>query len=108
MEQKISFETFLFDNGEETVIDDIEFCVNRIVMFPKIRPHQLEKVVSLSIKYCKLDDFRQKLLAKSNECPVLIYRLYKQGAIRFGNRTLLESQRHLLVMLLFSERSCGF
>jgi len=83
MEEKILFEKFLFGDGNEIFIDDIEFCVDRIVILPKIRPHQLEKAVRLSIEYCKLADFRQKLLEKSNECPVLIYQLHKRDIIAF-------------------------
>jgi len=78
MEEKIAFENFLFGDGNGIAIDDIEFCVDRIVMLPKIRPHQLEKAVELSVEYCKLAGFRRKLLEKSNECPVLIYKLYKR------------------------------
>jgi len=83
MEEKISFERYLFGDGNEIVIDDFEFCVDRIVMFPKIRPHRLEQAVLLSVKYCKSADFRRKLLEKSNECPVLIYHLHKRGVFVF-------------------------
>jgi len=83
MEAKISFEEFLFGDGNEIQIDDMEFCADRIVKFPKIRPHQLEKAVRLSIEYCKFADFRQKLLEKSKKCPVLIYQLHKRGIIVF-------------------------
>jgi len=51
MDQKVSFERFLFGDGNEIKINDMEFCVNRIFMLPKIRPHQLEKAVCLSIEY---------------------------------------------------------
>jgi len=83
MEEKILFEKFLFGEGNEIVIDDIEFCVDRIVILPKIRPHKLEKAVIFSIKYCQINDFRQKLLEKSYECPVLIYQLYKRCILAF-------------------------
>jgi len=52
-------------------------------MLPKIRPHQLEKSVKLSIEYCRIADFRQRIIEKSNQCPVLIYQLYKRGIIVF-------------------------
>ena len=81
MEGKILFEKFLFENGNEIIIDDIEFCVDRIIALPKIRPHNLEKAVSISIEKCKLADFQRKLLEKSNECPVLIYHLRKRGVV---------------------------
>jgi len=84
MEEKISFERFLFGDGNEILIDDIEFFADRIVMLPKIRPHQLEKAVRLSVEYCKSANLRQKLLEKSNICPVLIYQLYKRGVLVFG------------------------
>ena len=83
MEKKISFENFLFGEGNEIKIKDIEFCVDRIIELPKIRPHQLEKAVRLSVEYCKYSDFRQKLVEKSNESPVLIYQLYKRGVFVF-------------------------
>ena len=83
MEGKISFEDFLFGEGNEIRIKDIEFCVDRIVMLPKIRPHQLDKAVRLSIEYCQIADFRGKLLEKSNECHVLIYQLFKRGIFVF-------------------------
>ena len=61
----------------------MEFCVDRIIKLPKIRPHQIEKAVRLSIDYSKIVDFREKLLEKSNECPVLIYQLHKRGVLTF-------------------------
>ena len=57
MEEKVSFEDFLFGEGNEIIIDDMEFCVDRIVMLTKIRPHQLEKAVRLSVEYCKSAGF---------------------------------------------------
>jgi len=84
MEEKISFERFLFGDGNEIRIDDIEFCVDRIVVLPKIRPHQLEKAVRLSVEYCQIADFRRKILEKSYKCSVLIYQLYKRGIFEFG------------------------
>jgi len=84
MDEKILFEKFLFGDGNEIFIDDMEFCIDRIVMLPKIRPHQLEKAVNLSIEYCKFAGFRQKLLEKCNECQVLIYQLHKRGIFEFG------------------------
>jgi len=84
MEDKISFERFLFGEGNEIRINDMEFCVDRIIELPKIRPHKLERAVRLSTEYCKLADFRRKLLEKSIECPILIYQLYKRGVLVFG------------------------
>jgi len=83
MEEKISFEDFLFGEGNEIRINDIEFCVDRIIELPKIRPHQLDKAVRLSVEYCKYSDFRQKLVEKSKKCPVLIYQLYQRGVFLF-------------------------
>ena len=83
MEEKTAFENFLFGDGNEIVINDIEFFVDRIVMLPKIRPHQLEKAVRLSVEYCQIADCHRKLLEKTNHCPVLIYQLHKRGAIVF-------------------------
>jgi len=83
MDQRISFERFLFGDGNEIRINDMEFCVDRIVMLPKILPHQLEKAVDISVEYCQIPDFRRKLLEKSNECPVLIYQLHKRNILVF-------------------------
>jgi len=84
MEEKVSFEEYLFGEGKEIIINDIEFCVDRIIELPKIRPHQLEKAVRISIEYCKLPAFRQKLLENPNKCPVMVYQLYKRGVLVFG------------------------
>jgi len=84
MEEKISFERYLFGDGNEIFIDDIEFCIDRIVMLPKTQPHQLEKAVRISVEYCQSAIFRRKLLEKSTEYPVLIYQLYKRGVFIFG------------------------
>jgi len=84
MEENISFERFLFGDGNEIRINDMGFCVDRIIELPKIRPHQLEKAVNLSIEYCQIAVFKRKLLEKSYNCPVLIYQLYKRGIFVFG------------------------
>jgi len=83
MEERIGFEQFLYGDGKEIVIDDMEFCVDRIIMLPKIRPHQLEKAVSLSIQYCQRAEFRRELLRRSFKCPALIYQLFKKGILVF-------------------------
>jgi len=83
MEEKILFEKYLFGDGNEFLIDDMEFWADRIVILLKIRSHQLEKAVELSLKYCQIAGFRHKLLEKSNICPVLIYRLYQKGIFLF-------------------------
>jgi len=83
LEKKITFECFLYENHFEVVMNDMDFCVNRIIMLPKIRPHKLEKAVCLSCEYCRIPDFRCKILEKSNECPVLIYKLHKRGVLSF-------------------------
>ena len=102
MEEKILFEDFLFGDGNKIVLDDMEFCVDRIVMLPKIRPHQLEKAVDLSIELCNFANFRQKLLENSNKCPVLIYKLYKRGVFVFEDiKPFLEGKDTLLVSYYF-------
>jgi len=83
MDEIISFEDFLFGVGNKIFIDDMEFCVNRIVILPKIRPHQLDKAVNYSIEYCQIADFQRKLLEQSYICPVLIYQLYKRGVLKY-------------------------
>jgi len=83
MQEKIAFEKFLFGDGKEIGIEDMDFCVNRIIMLIRIRPHHLEKAVKLSIEYSKFADFRRNLLEKSNECPVVINRLFKKRVFIF-------------------------
>ena len=61
----------------------MEFCVDRTLIFPRIRPHHLEKAVFFSAEHIHIREYRERLLEKSNECPVLIYRLYKRGYIIF-------------------------
>jgi len=109
MEEKISFERFLFGDENEIIIDDMEFCVDRIVMFPKIRPHQLENAVRISAEYCKLADFRRKLLEKSTECPVLIYQLYKRGVFVFEEiKTFLKNRNTFLLSYYFRKEIKDF
>jgi len=109
MDEKISFEKFLFGDGNEIIIYDMEFCVNRIVMLPKIRPHQLDKAVSLSVEYSKLVDFRRKLLENSNECPVLIYKLYKRGILIFEEiKSFLNDRNAFLLSYYFRKEIKDF
>jgi len=83
MEEKIKIEEFIFGVGRGCAIDDMTFFVNRIVMLSKIRPHQLDKAVRLSIEFLKLAEFRLKLLEKSSEYPFLIYQLHKRSVLEF-------------------------
>jgi len=102
MEEKTSFELFLYEDQNEIIIEDMEFCVDRIVVFPKIRPHKLEKVVNLSMKYCQIEEFRQKILEKSIKCPVLIYHLYKRGILDFGEiEPFISNEESLLLCYYF-------
>ena len=101
MEEKVSFENFLYGDGNKIVISDMEFCADRIVMLPKIRPHQLEKAVQLSVEYCQIADFHQKLLYKSNECPALIYQLYKRGVFAFEEIEPFLNDRDTFIMCYY-------
>jgi len=109
MDQKISFEDFLFGEGQKNIINDIEFCVGRIIQLPKIRPHQLEKAVRSSIEYCQIADFRQKLLEKTIECPVLIYQLYKRGIFLFEEiEPFLRNKDSLMLCYYFRKEIKNF
>jgi len=109
MEDRIKYERFLFGEGNEISIDDIEFCVDRIIKLPKIRPFQLEKAVRLSLEYCKLADFRIKLLEKSNECPVLIFQLFKRGGFVFSEiEPFLNNRRTFLLCYYFRKEIVKF
>ena len=83
MEEKIVYEHFLFGDEKELFISELEFSVDRIVIIPQIRPHKLEKAVSLCIEICRIADARKILLEKSKECPVLLYQLFKRGVFAF-------------------------
>jgi len=83
MDEEVAFENYLYGDGKKIVISNIDFCVDRIVMLPALRPLQLERAVNLSIELCQVTDFRRKLLEKYSECPVLMFRLYKQGIFSF-------------------------
>jgi len=98
MEEKYLFEEFLFGEGNEIVIDDNEFCVDRIVILPKIRPHQLEKAVRLSTEYCQNSEFQRILLEKSKECPVLIYKLHQRGILVFEDIEPFLRNRHAFLL----------
>jgi len=83
MEEKFIFEQLLYGDEEDISLIDIEFVVDRIVELPKIRPHKLEKAVSLAIKFCQIADFRRVLLGKLIYCPIIIYKLFKLGVFVF-------------------------
>jgi len=109
MEAKVSFENFLFGDGNEIAIDDIDFFIDRLIKLPRIRPHQLEKAVRLSIEFSTLVDFGRKLLEKSNECPVLIYQLYKRGIFQFGDiRQFLSNDNTFLLCYYFRKEIGDF
>jgi len=100
--EKIAFEDFLFQDGKENRTNDLEFCVDRLLMLPKIRPHQLEKAVCLSAEYCQIDSFRKNLLKKINDCPVLLYHLYKRGIFRFEEiEPLIKSRSSFIICYYF-------
>ena len=101
MEEKISFENFFYEIEQEITINYQDFCIDRIIMLPKIRPHELEKAVRLSAKYYQNSMFHRMLLQKSNDCPVLIYRLHKQGVFVFEEiKPYLYSMRRLFILQL--------
>jgi len=109
MEEKIAFERFLYEDENEIKVHDIEFCVDRIIMLPKIRPHQLEKAVSLSVEYCSNADFRRRMLEKSVKYPVLIYRLYKLGIFDFEEiEPFLRNRETFLLCYYFRKKISDF
>jgi len=86
MEEFIIFEKTLFDDQNVTRINiiDVDFWVDRIVIFPSLRPLFLHKVVNLCEEYAKNTDFRKLLLEKAiRECPVLVYQLFKLDIYSF-------------------------
>jgi len=104
MEESFAFESFLYVDDNEAFANDMEFCADRIVMLPKIRPHKLEKAVSLSVKYCQIADFRRKILEKSNKCPVLVYKLFKRGIFVFNEiEPFLKNEDAFLICYYFQQ-----
>jgi len=101
VESMINFEKFLFENGLESTTCDSEFFADRIVMFPKIRPHKLDFVIRLCIDYCQIMGFRQKILEKSIKCPVLIYKLYKRGVFTFNEILPCLSRRDTFIFCFY-------
>ena len=109
MDDKIAFEKFLLGEGNEIFIDDIEFCVDRIIMIPNIWPHQLEKSVNLSVEFCKLAEFRRKILENIYKSPVLIYRLFKRGVFIFEEiETFLRNGDTFLLCYYFRKEINNF
>jgi len=101
MDEMICFERFLYEDEQEIIIKDYDFCVDRIVQLPKIRPHRLEKAVSVSIGYCQISDFRQKILNMCNVCPILIYRLFKCGMFLFEEIEPLLSRKDIFLFCYY-------
>ena len=101
MEEKIVFEHFLYGDGNEIHINDMEFVIDRILMLPKIRPHKLETAVSLCAEYCSNTDFHQKILEKSKECPALIYQLFKRGVFELGEVEPFLRSRDVFVLCYY-------
>ena len=109
MEENISFERILYEEGKPTPINDIEFLIDRIIMFPKIRPHSLERAVSLCLEYCSILEFRVQLLEKINESEVLIYQLYKRSVFVFDEiEPFLINRKSFLLCYYFREHIDDF
>jgi len=84
MDTLLQFEASLFDEDAEFIslpISNVDFWVDRLVVFPSLRPFMLEKAVDLCCDYCQNANFRDILIEKSiTGCPVLLYRLFKRGS----------------------------
>jgi len=111
MDKLLEFEKFLFNDEifyKKFDILDVDFWVNRIVIFPSIRPLLLDKVIGLAAEYCTNLEFRRLFLFKcSNKCPVLIYRLYKMGILSFEEIEPLFSRSEIL-KYYFRKQIIGF
>jgi len=84
----LSFENSLFGDSpsfeyEESIDED--FLVDKLVMFPALRPLFLDRIVSLCKCYCQSRNIRKKLLNMSIDgCPVMIYKLFLEEMFTFG------------------------
>jgi len=66
-------------------IDDSDFIINHLVIYPSLRPLELDKIVHLSKMYCDDLCFRQKLLKKaSKSCYIMVYRLFMDDIYTFN------------------------
>jgi len=109
LDEKVAYERFLYGYEKEIVINDMEFCLDRIVILPQIRPHKLELAVRLSIQYCLKADFKKEFLAKSIKCPVLIFQLFKRGVFVFEEiKPYLESVNAFLLSYYFRKEIDNF
>jgi len=109
MEERIAFDQYLFGDGKEININDIEFFVDRIVMLPKIRPHKLDEAVRLSLEYSQFEGFHQRILEKIHQCPVLIFQLFKRGILNFEEiKPFLKDFRSFLLHYYFHKEIDGF
>lgn len=104
MEKNIVFEKYLFgDNGEANTNDE-DFIVDRIIMLPRFRPLHLDTAIELGVQYCKNPVILHKLLAKTLECPVLIYKLYKRGLFQFNEINHFFKQIHSFILGYYFRR----
>jgi len=85
MKELIVFEDYLYGKGDEAnfILHDVDFWAERIAKLPYWRPFSLGKAVRLASEYCSNNEFKGKLLSRINDCPVLIYRLFKKGIFSF-------------------------
>jgi len=81
MDVKIAFDKSLYGGKDISSFEifDEEFLVDRIVKYPAFRPFQLDKTVNICFEYCKNSIFKEKLLEKTKDCIVLVYRLFLKG-----------------------------
>jgi len=108
----VRFEDSLYGDFVEDIIfelKDLDFWVDRIIKLPRFRPLCIDKAVNLCVDYCKNNGFRQQLLEKALECPVLIYRLFKKGILAIDEVFRYTMNRSSLVYCYyFREHIEGF
>ena len=109
MEEYIKFESVLFQDDpifENLNLCDVNFCVDRLVNHPSLRPLLLEKVVSLCKDLCQKTDFKERLLEKSAQiCPVLLFRLFKLGVYTANDiKPLLQADDCWLLCVYFRKQ----
>ena len=108
----IAFETYLYgDFGYERPENpnDTVFLVDKFIHLPSIRPFFLEKIVEFCIEFCHNSDFRNKLLEKSNKCPILLYKLFQKGVLSFAEiETHLRNNDSFIVCYYFRKEINDF
>jgi len=113
MDELVSFESYLFGedfDDNRIIIENIPFLIDRIKIFPSLRPLKIEKVVSLCEECMKLPGFREIILIDLFlKCPILIYRLFHKGYYTFNEiYVLLKNNKGSISIYYYKDQLKSF